>query len=71
MTTRILADWLGPEACAFRLSTGKVVQIPTADLDALGRACLNASIEARIAASRAVTLDGVERPAPPARGSAA
>lgn len=43
---RIIATWLdGDAAAAFRLSNGRVVQIPAEDLEALGRGCLAAHVD--------------------------
>lgn len=60
---RILADWLGPDCAAYRLSSGKVVQIPLADADWLARDLFRLSIESRSAGEL------VERPQPAATGA--
>lgn len=44
---RVAETWLPRSAAAFRLSNGRIVWVPAEDLDALGRACLNASVEWR------------------------
>lgn len=48
MTRRILAEWLGDNVVAFRLSNGRVIHVPADDLNALGSAVDNAEFDRRM-----------------------
>lgn len=72
MTERILTDWLGAECAAFRLSNGRIVQIPAEDYDRLAHELFALAIARdptrRFPRGRSFALDGagvlVEAPAP-------